>query len=49
MNLGGIWFWVICGIAILAALLGLPILFVIGFVLGIVFSYWRKGIFLSWL
>lgn len=49
MNWGGIWFWIICGIAVLAILLGLPILLVIGFALGVTFSSWCKEIFPFWL
>lgn len=37
------WIWVILGMVILAILLGLPILLLIGFALGMAFdAYWKK-------
>ena len=40
---GWSWIWIILGMIILAILLGLPILLLIGFALGMAFdSYWKK-------
>jgi hypothetical protein len=46
---GGIIFWVVCGIALLVALFGAPILFIVGFLLGIAFKPLCEGKMLAWL